>query len=230
LRRYSWLFAALSLIASPMYSQNLNTISAWNGSQSVSSFGVDNTATYGQTITIASSTTLNSFAFQIGNCNASVTFRGEVYAWSDANARATGAALTETASQTLAAGSGFHLVTFNTGGVALSPGKYVLFASTSRDQSGAPISACQFGIVPDTTYGGGSFVYINNGPDPSQWTASAWSTSWGGDLAFQTTTDAAPTQTVPAASPLSLALLALGLAAATGILLRKRTAIHGPAS
>lgn len=226
--RHLWVLAAFSLVVLPMKSQSLNTITAWDGSQSISSFGVTNTATYGQTITVASPTTLNSFAFEIGHCSASVTFRGEVYAWSDANSRATGAALVETATQSVAADAAFHLATFNTGGVSLTPGKYVLFASTSRDQSEAPASACQFGAVPVAAYADGSFVYMNNGPDPSQWTSSGW-TVWSQVLAFQINASGGP-PTVPAASPFSLTLLALGLAAATGMLLRKRAAISGSSS
>lgn len=164
--------------------QTINTIPSWNGTSFISSFGVVNTATYGQTITVgAGATALNSFSFEIGNCSANVTFRGHVYAWN--GTQATGASLWDGAPQTLSSSASYTLVTFNVGSVMLPAGQYVLFVSTSEDQSAAPASACRFGaLTNDTTYGGGQFVFINNGPNPAQWTANPWSFI-AEDLAFQ---------------------------------------------
>jgi hypothetical protein len=72
----SILFASASLFAQQ---PAINTFPNWNGSSFISSFGVVNTATYGQTINVSATTPLNSFSFQI-SCNAAVSFRGHVYA------------------------------------------------------------------------------------------------------------------------------------------------------
>ena len=74
----------------------INTYPAWNGTQYISSFGVPNTATYGQIVTAPPlETRLNSFSFWIGYPGATITFRGEVYAWN--GTMATGPALYESA-------------------------------------------------------------------------------------------------------------------------------------
>ena len=169
----------LTLIASSAVAQNsINTIPSWDGTNFLSEFGVIDTATYGQTISVgAGSSPLQSFTFQIGFCGPQpVTLRGEVYAWDGTNNRATGPALFESAPQSVPAANGYTAVTFNAGGVNLSAGTYVLFASTSRDQAGAPASLCRWGaLTNNTTYAGGQFVYINNGPNPGQWTTNNWS-------------------------------------------------------
>ena len=56
-------FLALSVPAS---AQIIDTTPQWNGTQFISSWGVPNTATYGQTITsTATQTRLSSFTFQL---------------------------------------------------------------------------------------------------------------------------------------------------------------------
>jgi hypothetical protein len=202
----------LSLIAGSLMADDLiNTIPVWDGSQYISSFGVVNTATYGQTITVAgSSMHMQSFAVEIGYCGASVTFRGEVYAWD--GSKATGASLFEGSVQTIPNTSSYQLYTINTGSLTLPPGNYVVFLSTSKDQSGAPSSACRFGSVTNTSYGGGQFVYINNGANPALWTTNAWSTI-ASDLAIQITGyGGVPGVPLPSSLPLVVfGLVALGL-------------------
>ena len=168
--------AVLMLLAASASAQNsIDTIAGWNGTSSISSFGVVNTATYGETITVgAGASPLNSFSFEIGHCSAGVTFRGEVYAWD--GTKATGSSLFESPTMTVPADSSFHLVTINVGGISLAPGTYVLFASTSKDQDMAPNAGCQWGALTNNTgYAGGQFVYLNNGPLPAQWTTNIWS-------------------------------------------------------
>ncbi len=190
------LLAAATVPALAQYS--INTIPLWDGSRFISSFGVVNTATYGQRITVAAGATpLTSFSFEIGNCGANVTLRGEVYAWN--GSRATGSALYESAPVTISNSSAFQLVSFNTGSLSLPAGQYILFASTSRDQTGAPSSACRWGSVSDTAYTGGEFHFINNGADPNSWTTVTWSTI-NEDLAMQVTGLIAP-PTVSAVDP-----------------------------
>jgi hypothetical protein len=201
------------VFAASAHAQAINTIPSWNGSNFISSFGVPNTATYGQTITVAAgSGPLNSFSFEIGNCGANVTLRGSVYAWD--GAKATGPSLFTSPAQTITNNNAFQLVTFTTGGITLPAGTYVLFASTSQDQTGAPYSACRWGAINDnTTYPGGQFVFQNNTADTSQWTSTSWST-FAEDLAFQVNGFTPQATSVPAASTTSLLI---GLAALTAM-------------
>ena len=211
----------LLLIAGSLMSQGLiNTIPSWNGAAYVHDFGVPNTATYGQTINVAAGTgPLASFGFEIGNCTANVSFRGEIYAWDGSLTRATGPSLFESSVTSVASGSGFRLVTFNTGGLNLGPGNYVLFATTSKDQGDAPNSACRWGSVSNTAYPGGNFVYISNGANTSLWTVPTEAVSWvvdpAQDLAFQVSLgQPAPAPApagVPAASPATLLLGVAGV-------------------
>ncbi len=122
----------------------------------------------------------------IGNCSAAVNFRGEIFAWDPATNRATGASLFESPVYSLPASSSYTLVSFNTAALALPSGMYVFFASTSKDQTGAPSSACRWGSVANTAYPGGNFVYQNNGTTIANWTTATWSQILQ-DLAFQAT-------------------------------------------
>jgi hypothetical protein len=216
-RVLKYLFFSLTLFvafAASAHAQAINTIPGWDGNQYISSFGVTDTATYGETITVAAgATSLNSFSFEIGNCSANVTFRGSVYAWD--GTKATGPSLFTSPVMTVNSGSTYQLVTFNTGGVSLPAGTYVLFASTSQDQTGAPNSSCRWGSVGNNTaYAGGQFVFLNNGPNPGQWTTSTWS-NINQDLAFQVNglTTAPQATGVPAASTTSLLIGLVGLTA-----------------
>lgn len=174
--------------------QTISTMSSWDGSSFISSFGVPNTATYGQTITVGGGAApLSSFSFQVGNCGANVTYRGHVYAWN--GTQATGASLWDGAPQTLPNSASFATVSFNVGSLTLAPGQYVLFVSTSEDQVAAPASACRFGSVSNSAYGGGQFVFINNTNNPTQWTAGTWSTI-ANDLAFTIVGIATPVPTL----------------------------------
>ncbi len=201
------------VFAVPAHAQAINTITGWNGTSFISSFGVPNTATYGQTITVAAGATpLNSFSVEIGSCGANVTLRASVYAWD--GSKATGASLFTSPAMTITNSSAYQLVTFSTGGISLPAGMYVLFASTSQDQTGAPSSACRWGSVVNTAYAGGQFVFQNNTSDISQWTSSPWSTI-AQDLAFQV--DGLVTSPATGAPAASTTSLLIGLAGLTAI-------------
>jgi hypothetical protein len=129
-----FLAAALLLLlaASALAQPSPNTIPAWNGVTTIQPFGVPDTATYGQTVTVSAGMgPLKGFAFEIGSCSVNVTFRGHVYAWD--GSKATGSSLFDNPVVSAPAGPGFQLVTFNTGNLTLAPGTYVLFASASQD-------------------------------------------------------------------------------------------------
>ncbi|MDM7994292.1 MAG: IPTL-CTERM sorting domain-containing protein [Acidobacteriota bacterium] len=212
MKKFVWvlLFFLLLSTGSLFAQSDVNTIPSWNGTDYIWSFGVPDTATYGQTITVGvNAGSLNSFAFQIGNCSADVSLRASIYAWN--GTMATGSSLWQSSLTTVSAGSGFQLVSFTTGGLTLSPGSYVLFASTSQDQSGASDSACQWGSIASGIYSGGNFVYQNNGTNISAWTSLDWSQIESHDLAFRVTFGPAPAN-IPTLTEWGLILLACGLA------------------
>jgi hypothetical protein len=163
-----------------------DNIASWNGSSYISSFGVVDSATYGQVIKVwQGATPMTGFSFEVGNCSAAVSFRGSVYAWD--GSKATGSSLFTSALTSVPADSQYHLVTINTGVLPLLAGNYVIFASTSADQAGAPTSACRFGaLTSNTTYPDGQFYFLNNGTNTAAWTSTSWSTLTR-DLAFQVT-------------------------------------------
>jgi len=166
--------------------KSINTYKSWDGSNYVYEFGCPNTTTYGQVITAPKTGMLNKFSFWWANAggDGSMVVRGEVYAWD--GSKATGSALWESKARTISySDTDFHKVTFKTGPLPLTPGaQYILFSSLDKD-----FEKCQnnyilkWGLVDDSVYPGGTFVYQNNGGDESQWTATSWST-YGGDVAL----------------------------------------------
>jgi hypothetical protein len=208
-RRSVLLFVAGSI----MSAAGIDTITPWNGTQFESPFGVTNTATYGQTITVAAGTgNLTSFSFEL-SCTVATALRGEVYAWN--GTQATGPNLFESGVTTVPAIAGvvYQLITFNTGagGIALSTGNYVLFVSTSKDQTGALTSACRMGTTPTATYPAGKFVFLNNGTAVAQWTANTWSFT-AENAAFQANFNNLPGTPAPGTLTLvALGAIALGL-------------------
>ena len=200
---------------------SIDTIALWDGVQYISSFGVTNTATYGQTVTVgANASPLVSYSFEIGNCDANVSFRGSVYAWD--GTKATGSSLFTSGVQTVNAGATYTKVTFNVGSLSLPAGRYILFASTSQDQSGAPNSACRWGAVGNNAASpGGQFMFLNNGPDPAQWTTTAWSTI-ANDLAFQVDGLTTSSVAIPTLSEWGMIILSGLLAVGTFVVMRRR--------
>jgi hypothetical protein len=171
--------------ASPSFASTLiNTRPAWDGVQYIWPFGVPNTQTYGQLVTVpAGESSLTSFGFWIDDQGTAAPFLGEVYAWDSVNMRATGAALWESGPMSTVGHVGFNLYTLATGGVPVTAGQqYVLFLSTSK--SAQTSSDCHWGSVADSVYAGGQFVYLNNGASAAQWTTVSWSNDLGIDLAF----------------------------------------------
>jgi hypothetical protein len=188
----------------------IDTLSSWHNNSTVGTFGLPNTATYGQTITAPGGEAyLDSFAFLM-DLPASTTFRGYVYAWN--GAEATGSAL-YVSPITSTTGTGYQPVTLNTGGIRITPGmSYVIFASVSgvAGSSGNGIWA----LFNSDAYAGGEFVFLNNGQDTNQWTSTTWVNDSGDDLAFQASFTPNP---VP--EPSALILTGLG---ALGTLIWRR--------
>ena len=225
MRRPRALVAAivLSFVASSVEAATIiTTIPSWDGSSLVQSFGYPNTATYGQTVTVPSiDNVLTGFSFEMNlpgtadDFPSNTRLKGYVYAWDGDSA--TGAQLFASPLVDKSI-NGFQLVTFDTGGIALTPGAtYVLFASTSGLQGSGFGS---WGQPQGDVYSGGEFAFLNSGTDPSMWTTSAWTTGHLGkaaDVAFEATF-ASRSSSVP--EPTSLALV--GVAMAGVVALRRR--------
>ena len=217
---------AFALAAAPTIAQNIDTTTSWDGSVSISSFGVPDTATYGQTIVIpAGQTKLYDFSFQM-RLPTTVVYRGYVYAWDAVNNIATGPALFESAPSSTSQAAAFEEVTFTSpAGISVTPGQqYVLFASVSKDHATGSGTGVWGG--GNLAYSDGAFVYINNGADDSQWTTQVWNTWSSSDLAFTASFTPSVTPTtaavpVPASSALGLSLLSLLLGAS--VVMRSRT-------
>jgi uncharacterized protein with beta-barrel porin domain len=178
--------AALLALSSPAMAQNINTIPAWNGTSSISAWGVPDTATYGQTVTpTAGQTILSGFTFELGQLSGTAPqFQAYVYQWNSVTNRIVGSALYASGLMTAPNGAAFTAVTINTGNVALTAGlQYVLFLSTSNAQPQATASYKYGALTNNTTYTGGQFVFQNNGANFGNLSTTAWSTI-AEDLAF----------------------------------------------
>ena len=114
--------AALLALSVPASAQNIDTHPEWNGVQSIQSWGVTNTATYGQTITpTAQQTRLGSFTFDLAKTSGTASqYQAFVYQWDSVNQRITGTALFSSGVLTAPTGTGFSPVTINTGSVILT--------------------------------------------------------------------------------------------------------------
>jgi hypothetical protein len=191
----------LLLVGGRLSAVSIDTVASWDGSSFISSFGIPNTQTYGQTVTVpVGLPVLQSFSFEM-ELPPPLAFRGEVYAWD--GTKAAGPNLFESdVTSTTTGGNVFQLITFDTGGIALVPGGvYVLFASTSKDNSNHSGRGI-WGVTQfDDTYAGGTTVYINNGTDTTKWTSKPWATL-PGDLAFQATFASGSGVTEPPTTPL----------------------------
>jgi hypothetical protein len=166
----------------------IDTFPAWDGESYVHSFGAqNNTPTYGQTLVApAGTSSLTSFSFQIDG-GAGLSVRGEVYAWDGEAGRATGSALYESAPRVLS--EGVQTVTFTTGGVPVVPGeRYVIFATTLRDQQPSEAGSARWASVAGETYSAGTFVFSNDSTFESM-IGSAWDGWTQYDLAFRAVFD-----------------------------------------
>lgn len=211
---------ATALFAGQAAAQNIDTTAAANGA--LGNFGVPNAATFGQTITIpAGSTQLLSFGFEMQNVPSTVVFRGEVYRWDGTNNRAIGPALYESAVRSTT-GAPRELITFSPpGGVTVIPGqKYVIFATTSRDQAGAS-GFGQWRSSSSNPYAGGEAAYINSGANPALWTTGSWFVQAAYDWSFVANFNAPPAP-VPTLSEWAMILFGLVLAGGAVVMVQRR--------
>ncbi len=158
----------------PPNTANIDTTGSWNGTYSVTNWGVPNTATYGQTITATVlQNNLQNFTFYLQNYGSNTSqYQAFVYQWN--GSQITGSALYSSGTLTAPGSGGFQAVTINTGGTVLTAGQqYVVFLTTSTIGS-QPSSNYAWGLVGDTAYKGGNFVYMNNGTTFSNLSSQNW--------------------------------------------------------
>lgn len=214
-------------MATASQAQTISTLSSWDGTNDITSFGVPNTATFGQTVIVpAGAQVLSGFSFQVSIFSGGpITARGLVYAWDATNQRATGTALFTSAPVAISSTSFAPLNFSITPPITVTSGQQlVIFATTSLDQPQAE-SASAWGSVNGMVYPNGEFVYQSNGTDTAQWTGQAWSNFSFADLAFTARFDAAQTAaTIPTLSEWMLIWLMNALAMAGLIqIYRRRT-------
>src|SRR5262249_33835921 len=148
----------------------------WNGSTFISSWGVPNTATYGETITGTSlRRNLRGFTFYLAQQSGTPPqYQAFVYAWDSVNRHTTGGALYTSAVRTAPTpvdANTYAPVAFDlTGGpVSLTDGQqYVVMLTTSSVVNGANGSYRWGALTNNTTYPDGQFVFQNNGTNFAQ--------------------------------------------------------------
>jgi hypothetical protein len=191
----------------------IDTTSSWDGSSSISPFGENGTATYGQTFTVDNETSLDNFTFYLNDSiDPDFTdFEAFVMDWS--GTKATGSVLYQSAalSTTNNNGSdGFEEFSINTGGLSLTSGnQYVAFFSASNLFDTIDGTSMWAGLNGADVYSGGQFVFNNNGSNFSSLTSEDWQKNFqgiGSDLAFSMTFS-----DVSVPEPSTLVILALSL-------------------
>jgi len=150
----------------------ISTLSSWDGSTGIGSFGGSSgeaTGVYGETFT-APDSTITSFTFEVDDQGSALNgVVGQVYAWSGSLTGgappqgATGPALFTSAPFSISASGSYQAVTVDTGTTTLTAGDnyVILFADTSNDATNAVFGDTQF-TSPGVAYDGGFNFYNNN--------------------------------------------------------------------
>ncbi len=219
------LLTTLLLFSSTAWGYRLiSTYGAWNGYNYIDSWGVINSATYGQLLIVpAGENSLKFFSFSINDQGSVITYRAMIYNWDNSSSHATGSPLFQTGPMTTVGANRYERYTFTIpGGLSVTPGQQlILLATTCFDQAGAPNSAARWGSTKnDASYPEGRFYFLNNGNNSAALTTSAWSTM-ADDLAFTAAFGDYNYVTAPTLSEPMLILLTL-LFGVTGYLLLRR--------
>jgi hypothetical protein len=168
----------------------LETTTAWDGLEYISSFGETNTATYAQTFTVPTEESLDSFSLYIDDLLNTdfVDFEMFVGAWDTVNNRVLTlyglyGPYTTTNNDGL---DGMEQFTCDTTSIALYPGNtYVIGVIASRYFDGESGTSQMGYIAAPGAYAGGQFVFLNNGDDFNAIYTDTFYTSFTGDLAFE---------------------------------------------
>ena len=147
-------------------------------SSTVASFGLPNTAAYGQSFSVDSPFSFSSATFLINDNGTSIDVDLQVLAFDIGSSSASGTPLA-TGSGATAGISGLEEVTVAaSSGAVLAPGEYVVFLQATSDGNSS------WGTTPGDVISNGTFVFQNNGGDTVQLTEATWSSFSGLDLAF----------------------------------------------
>lgn len=214
---------ALALAGAVHAETLIDTTPSWDGSNYIWPFGDrPNTPTYGQVVTVPiTDPVLAEFSFYMRLSPTSPedsTFRGYV-AQFDAGANSiTGPLLYTSSLRTVSDRVDFTRVTFDTGGLSLSPGQqYVLFASVLGEMDSVADSS-YWGLTDPGAYAGGELIFSNFGGALDDLDTVRWENFIAGDMAFDARF-AGGVSPVPEAGPLLGAVPFLGL---LGYSLRRR--------
>jgi hypothetical protein len=209
MRSYVVLASLLLATANPAAAATIDTTGSDQGT--ISSFGIPDTATYGQTFTVTGAETyLEDFSLFLRNRTSgstSLDLKGYIGTWTGTRL---GTLLFSGASQTMNAAGTQQQFLFDTELQLAAGQQYVAFLSVSELDGQ---SQSQFGMPRSGDAIPGSFVFINNGADETKWTSADWQTTFAGanDVFFTATFVSTPSAAVP--EPASVALIGLGFAA-----------------
>jgi len=165
---------------------SIDTTPFWDGSNFISSWGLPNTATYGQTFTASDlQWQARSFTFylQLRSATEIPQYRAYVYEWDSVNQHVTSTALFVSDVMTAPNSGEFTAVTINTGRTVLTPGKQYVVLLTTSSVAQVGTSEYRWGSVADAAYAGGNFVFNNNMTDFDALGTTPWN-AIAGDLAF----------------------------------------------
>ena len=210
-RRHLLASTALLALSVPASAQSIDTIPLWNGTTFISSWGVTNTATYGQTFTPGiQQTRLNSFTMELAQTSETAP-QYQAFVYQFTNNRITGPALFTSGVLTAPATGTFSAVTINTGSIVLSPGQqYVVFLTTTNQQP-QPNASYKYGaLATNTAIPNGQFVFMNNGSNFGQLSTNPWS-NIAEDLAITLALNGFLSPLLPAGAPINPTNVAGGI-------------------
>jgi hypothetical protein len=178
----------------------ISTVPAWDGVDWNGSFGERNSATIGQTFTLSTQATVESFTFYLNDRRNpdEIDFEAYIFAWDDSLKVVTGLSLFQSAAMVTTnngGNGGMEEFQINTGSVHLTAGKYVAFFTTSNLFDGE-LGTAYYGVTDGAAYNGGDLVYLNHSDHFDRLWTHTWGESAGQDLAFTIQTTPIP---VPAA-------------------------------
>jgi len=210
-RRHLLSGVALLALSVPAGAQTIDTIPQWNGTSSISSWGVTDTATYGQTFTpTAAQIRLSSFTMELAQTSGTAP-QYQAFVYQFANNKIVGPALFTSGVFTAPSGAAFTPVTINTGSVVLSPGQqYVLFLTTTNQQPQANSSYRYGALTTNTAIPNGQFVFQNNGATFGNLITNNWS-SISEDLAMTIVLNGFLSPGLPAGAPINPTNVAAGI-------------------
>lgn len=195
-------------LITPAYASGYQTITTFPSTTVIYQFGVPDSSTYGQTLTVPlGANILDNYTFELQyGSGSSVPFQLYIAQWNGVDA--VGAPIYT--SQVLDAPSaGAETYTVQTDLSVVSGQQYVVYISTSNEDRSSSGVFYEFGSY--APYTGGGFVYENNGSDTSQWTGGQWSTWPVPESAFTANFSTSNATPAPAAVVPMLTGLALRL-------------------